>query len=82
MIRVLFFGKLRERLHCSELNLAIEQPLNLNELCECITQQGGKWSQWMQGNKPLAAINQTMVSFDSQVKPGDEVAFFPPVTGG
>lgn len=29
-----------------------------------------------------AAVNLEHVSFDAPVKPGDEVAFFPPVTGG
>jgi molybdopterin synthase sulfur carrier subunit len=28
------------------------------------------------------AVNQQMVGFDAAVKGGDEVAFFPPVTGG
>ena len=30
----------------------------------------------------LAAINQEYVSFDTVLKAGDELAFFPPVTGG
>ncbi|MDK6767682.1 MoaD/ThiS family protein, partial [Klebsiella aerogenes] len=30
----------------------------------------------------LAAVNQTLTSFDHPVASGDEVAFFPPVTGG
>ncbi|HAL2258461.1 TPA: molybdopterin synthase sulfur carrier subunit, partial [Escherichia coli] len=28
------------------------------------------------------AVNQTLVSFDHSLTDGDEVAFFPPVTGG
>lgn len=28
------------------------------------------------------AVNQDYVGLDAPVKPGDEVAFFPPVTGG
>jgi molybdopterin synthase sulfur carrier subunit len=30
----------------------------------------------------LVAINQEYATLDTAVKPGDEVAFFPPVTGG
>jgi len=29
-----------------------------------------------------AAVNQDFVGFDAMVQPGDEVALFPPVTGG
>lgn len=32
--------------------------------------------------KLLAAVNQTLTAFDHPVASGDEVAFFPPVTGG
>jgi molybdopterin synthase sulfur carrier subunit len=28
------------------------------------------------------AVNQEYVDFDHPIKPGDEIAFFPPVTGG
>ncbi|WP_144780583.1 MoaD/ThiS family protein, partial [Klebsiella pneumoniae] len=34
------------------------------------------------GGKLLAAVNQTLTSFEHPVASGDEVAFFPPVTGG
>ena len=32
--------------------------------------------------KLLVAINQTLMPLESAVKNGDEIAFFPPVTGG
>lgn len=32
--------------------------------------------------RQLAAVNQTLTSFEHPVASGDEVAFFPPVTGG
>ncbi|WP_228304567.1 MoaD/ThiS family protein, partial [Klebsiella michiganensis] len=34
------------------------------------------------GNQLLAAVNQTLTTFDHPLAAGDEVAFFPPVTGG
>ncbi|MDD1617761.1 MAG: hypothetical protein CG439_2829, partial [Methylococcaceae bacterium NSP1-2] len=33
-------------------------------------------------NNVLAAVNMDYVSLDYNVQDGDEVAFFPPVTGG
>ncbi|MDW2047144.1 MoaD/ThiS family protein, partial [Vibrio sp. 708] len=42
----------------------------------------GKWDLALEPGKLLAAVNQSIVPLDTQVKAGDEVAFFPPVTGG
>ncbi|HZV98392.1 MAG TPA: MoaD/ThiS family protein [Methylophilaceae bacterium] len=45
--------------------------------------RGEPWQQEFDGCRPLrAALNQTLVPNDAQIKAGDEVAFFPPVTGG
>ena len=40
------------------------------------------WQPWLEERELLAALNQTMSSSDEIVKAGDELAFFPPVTGG
>ena len=42
----------------------------------------GKWDLALEPGKLLAAVNQSIVPLDTEVKEGDEVAFFPPVTGG
>ncbi|MGZ5258170.1 MAG: MoaD/ThiS family protein [Burkholderiales bacterium] len=45
--------------------------------------RGGEWAQALSETKPIrAAVNQEMASADTPVNDGDEVAFFPPVTGG
>jgi molybdopterin synthase sulfur carrier subunit len=44
--------------------------------------QEGRWALALEEGKLLAAVNQTLVSFEHPVVDGDEVAFFPPVTGG
>jgi len=43
------------------------------------------WKKLNQQNLPdnvLVAVNQAYATLDAPVKSGDEVAFFPPVTGG
>lgn len=45
---------------------------------ECLVEQ----ALALEDGKLLAAVNQTLVSFDHPLTDGDEVAFFPPVTGG
>jgi len=44
--------------------------------------RGDRWALALEEGRLLAAVNQTLVSFDHPVVSGDEVALFPPVTGG
>ena len=47
-------------------------------LCE----RGDKWALALESGKLLVAVNQTLVPLETALNDGDEVAFFPPVTGG
>ncbi len=75
-IKVLYFASLRERLGCSE-ELISEDGLST---------VGDVWQRVSDGKnvtqQVLYSINQEYAQADSLVKAGDEVAFFPPVTGG
>ena len=45
--------------------------------------RGGAWAAELAAGRAVrAAVNHELASADSPVAPGDEVAFFPPVTGG
>ncbi|KAA1155023.1 molybdopterin synthase sulfur carrier subunit [Pseudoalteromonas sp. FUC4] len=81
-VELLFFGQLKERLKCSKLSLEITQPLTISELKLRLVSQYPHWQPWLEERELLAALNQTMSSSDVIVKAGDELAFFPPVTGG
>jgi len=41
-----------------------------------------EWESYLSNRTLLCAINQDMAELEDSVKAGDEVAFFPPVTGG
>ncbi|MDC0611447.1 MoaD/ThiS family protein [Vibrio sp.] len=83
MIRVLFFGRLRELLKCGVLELtAIQEPISLAKLRVELRKKGGDWEEFLSTQHALAAVNQDMADETVIVKTGDEVAFFPPVTGG
>jgi molybdopterin synthase sulfur carrier subunit len=48
-----------------------------------LVERGGAWAQELAAVRPIrAAVNQEMASGETPVADGDEVAFFPPVTGG
>jgi molybdopterin synthase sulfur carrier subunit len=82
MITVLFFAQLREQLQTHKVDLVIETPCSIAAIQANIVASHPNWSDFIEGRTLLAAVNQTMVSNDHMVNTGDEVAFFPPVTGG
>jgi sulfur-carrier protein len=84
VVRILFFASLREVLQCSELRLTTEGPCTLTALQLRIGQKLHGADEIFRENKILCAINQIMVNTESDivVEDDDEVAFFPPVTGG
>ena len=75
-ITVKFFASLRENLGRSAENLNADEALTVNDV----------WNKATDGatmpNNVLIAINMDYVDRSHEVKDGDEVAFFPPVTGG
>ncbi|MBD1574882.1 molybdopterin synthase sulfur carrier subunit [Vibrio sp. S11_S32] len=81
MIKVLFFAQTREQIGEEGINVDADN-LTADALREQLCQQGEKWAQALQSGKLLVAVNQDMVPMETLVKSGDEVAFFPPVTGG
>lgn len=81
MIKVLFFAQTRELVGVDELTLDGEFA-TVEALRAHLVQQDGKWDLALEPGKLLAAVNQSIVPLDHSIKPGDEVAFFPPVTGG
>lgn len=81
MIKVLFFAQTRELVGCDSLELA-NQFATVDDLRVYLSEQPGKWSLAMEAGKLLAAVNQSIVPMTQGLCDGDEIAFFPPVTGG
>ncbi|HWK54258.1 MAG TPA: molybdopterin converting factor subunit 1 [Hyphomicrobiales bacterium] len=82
MIDVLFFAGLRETLGDGTA-LAWRAGLTVRELVAALAQrEGAKWQQALQDEQVMVAVNQEVRDADAVLDDGDEVAFFPPVTGG
>jgi molybdopterin synthase sulfur carrier subunit len=75
-INVRYFASLREMLAKSEDFLEIKQGITVAEVWEKVNP-----NKAMPDNT-LIAVNMEYVSLIENVNEGDEVAFFPPVTGG
>ncbi len=75
-IHVKFFASLRERLGHEALEFEASEGLTIGALWSAVSGSDG-----LPANV-LAALNHEYTTPDQQVHDGDEVAFFPPVTGG
>jgi molybdopterin synthase sulfur carrier subunit len=81
MIKVLFFAQVRELVGTDSLSIDADFPA-VEAVRQHLATRGDRWALALEEGKLLAAVNQTLVGFDHPVVAGDEVAFFPPVTGG
>ena len=84
MVTLLYFASLRERLGCSREQVALPPGTpTVASLVEHLRARDERWNEALApGTTWRVAVNQRMADPGTPVKPGDEVAFFPPVTGG
>ena len=84
MLKILYFAHLREQMgrECDDLMLP-DGVANVEELIEFLKNADPVVNDIFESTpKILVAINQVVVSRDSEVTQNDEIAFFPPMTGG
>lgn len=83
-VTILYFARLREALGRSREELDLPADVrDLAALRRLLAARGAPWSEALgAGTNVRAAVNQAMARGDEAVKRGDEIAFFPPVTGG
>jgi molybdopterin synthase sulfur carrier subunit len=83
MVKLLFFAGLREALGTGSESLDLAAGVaTVGALRDQLAARGEPWSALANMKNLRVAVNQQMVGFDAPVRAGDEVAFFPPVTGG
>jgi molybdopterin synthase sulfur carrier subunit len=83
-VKVLFFAGLREQLGTSAEEVDVPAAVTtVAGLRSHLVARGGAWQAALAEGKLLRmAVNQDMAKPTAAIRPGDEVAFFPPVTGG
>ena len=83
MVNVIFFASIREDLGVSDVEVSVEGPATVAQLVQTLAVlHGAHWSELLSRENILVAVNQAMVDHQHIIHCGDEVAFFPPVTGG
>jgi molybdopterin synthase sulfur carrier subunit len=83
-IKVLFFANLREKVGtAAELVDIPDSASTVAGLRLYLMKRGGAWQEVLSDMKVVrVAVNHDMAAANAPLNPGDEVAFFPPVTGG
>ena len=83
-VTILYFARLKEAFGLGSERLALPSSIaTVGALREFLRARGGAWEVELAAAKPVrVAVNQEMVAPHTRLNPGDEVAFFPPVTGG
>ncbi|MCV6615456.1 MAG: molybdopterin converting factor subunit 1 [Cellvibrionaceae bacterium] len=83
MIKILYFARYREQLNCD--GESFELPRDNYTLAELLAELRARpepWPSTLGDNNLLAAVNQELSQPGHILCSGDEVALFPPVTGG
>ncbi len=76
-IKVKYFASLRELMGEAGSEIDIEESVSVSDLWQSLTE-----SKNIAFDNVMMAVNMEYVKPEHQLKSGDEVAFFPPVTGG
>ena len=79
-IRVLFFGAARDAVEANELDLAVAAPATVSSAFQSLKTRFSMLERF--GRSLLFAVNQEYATPDTQLKENDELAVFPPVSGG
>jgi molybdopterin synthase sulfur carrier subunit len=83
-VKVIYLARLREALGRGEEVLTLMKVTpTLGDVLAVLRGRGEPWSHELgEGRAVRAAINHEVAAADAVVHAGDEIAFFPPVTGG
>jgi molybdopterin synthase sulfur carrier subunit len=83
-LHLLYFAWLRERVGTGEERVAV--PAGVATVADLVAwlrgRSAGHAAAFAAANRVRCAVNQEFAGPEARLAPGDEVAFFPPVTGG
>jgi molybdopterin synthase sulfur carrier subunit len=83
-LTIFYFAWVRQKVGTGEEHIDLpDHVTTITELIEFLRQRGGGYAEaFGDPGRLRAAANQEHVSFGAKIADADEVAFFPPVTGG
>lgn len=84
-VRILYFARFREKLGRDDevFPLPADRDCRVQDVLDALAGRGGEWQAVFGGdNTVMVAINQDLAQPESVLHDADELALFPPVTGG
>ena len=82
-ITVKFFSLIREAVETEQLSLELDASMStVAGLKETLGTRGEAWVDALSHPNLIQAVNQRVVFQEEAINDGDEIAFFPPMTGG
>ena len=83
-MKLVYFAWVREKVGLSREEIDVPADVaSVGQLIEWLKARGGGYGEAFADTATVrTAVNQEYAGLDAAVSPGDEVAFFPPVTGG
>jgi molybdopterin synthase sulfur carrier subunit len=83
-VEIFYFAQFRELLGRERVQLTLAPGVhNVRSLIVALKQRGAPWAETLRNAAHVqVAVNRTMAGAETPVADGDEVALFPPVTGG
>lgn len=84
MIRLVYLARLRDALGTAAESIDLPRDVStVRGLLAWLSQRGGAWAQELAPGRAIRiAVNHDIAQGDTPIRAGDEVAVFPPVTGG
>ena len=84
MIAVHYFASIRESLGREQESIELPDEVNTVDklIAHLAEKNGGNWDTVLNDGPVMVALNHEMTDRSATLVAGDEVAFFPPVTGG
>ena len=78
-MKILYFASLKENLNTTHDEINVGSPVSISSIKKQLIEKYG--AQYFPDNI-MCAVNHEMANENTKVCESDEVAFFPPVTGG
>ena len=83
MLNILYFARLRDQLDTDKEQLQLPEDIKtVGQLRDHLCARGDQWQNALTAKGIFIAVNQEVVQDPTELNGDEEVAFFPPVTGG